>query len=238
MPPKAAPPPVAKAASDPSLSGVVASLSERYDPTNADHTAALRQLWELAWPDVPWGGASSLIDQRWTQLGFQRDDPASDLRGAGIAGVHHLTSFLRTHGDEYRAAGAAGPDHCVALASLNLCWHVRPGASAQYCTGCVYQPPACCTYRRHRAAAAPQYVPPHAYQPRACRRTAYCGTPGLNLTLLLRAYLRLHREGETLQPVCAGGNSKGSLEMRSRFLRWQADSGRAFELLHGRRSSK
>ena len=79
--------------------------------------------------------------RQWIQLGFQQKDPASDLRGAGthgrstmrrspqpaalaptvagIAGVRHLTCFLRSHAAEYRAAAAAGPDHCVALASLN-----------------------------------------------------------------------------------------------------------------------
>ena len=46
------------AATDASLRGLVATLSERYDPTNPDHTAALRQLWELAWPDTPWEAAT------------------------------------------------------------------------------------------------------------------------------------------------------------------------------------
>ena len=46
------------ATSDASLSGLVASLSERYDPSNADHMAALRQLWELAWPGTPWQAAA------------------------------------------------------------------------------------------------------------------------------------------------------------------------------------
>ena len=106
------------------------------------------------------------------KLGFQQKDPASDLRGAGIAGVRHLTCFLRSHDAEYRAATAAGPDHCVALASLNL-------------------------------------------------------------TLLLRAYLQLNLDGETLQPVCRGGNLRGSPEMRRRFLAWEQDTGNAFEYLHG-----
>ena len=106
------------------------------------------------------------------KLGFQQKDPASDLRGAGIAGVRHLTCFLRSHDADYRAATAAGPDHCVALASLNL-------------------------------------------------------------TLLLRAYLQLNLDGETLQPVCRGGNLRGSPEMRRRFLAWEQDTGNAFEYLHG-----
>ena len=50
--------PLALASEDTSLSGLVATLSERYDPTNADHTAALRQLWELAWPETPWETAT------------------------------------------------------------------------------------------------------------------------------------------------------------------------------------
>ena len=86
--------------------------------------------------------------------------------------MRHLTCFLRSHDAEYRAATAAGPDHCVALASLNL-------------------------------------------------------------TLLLRAYLQLNLDGETLQPVCRGGNLRGSPEMRRRFLAWEQDTGNAFEYLHG-----
>ena len=46
--------PLESAQASDALSGLVATLSERYDPTNADHTAELRQLWELAWPDTPW----------------------------------------------------------------------------------------------------------------------------------------------------------------------------------------
>ena len=46
------------ATTDASFSGLVASLSERYDPSNADHMAALRQLWELAWPGTPWQAAA------------------------------------------------------------------------------------------------------------------------------------------------------------------------------------
>ena len=42
--------------------------------------------------------------------------PAHHPTVAGIAGVRHLTSFLRSHHAEYLAATAAGPDHCVALA--------------------------------------------------------------------------------------------------------------------------
>ena len=40
--------PLDSAQASDALSGLVATLSERYDPTNADHTAELRQLWELA----------------------------------------------------------------------------------------------------------------------------------------------------------------------------------------------
>jgi len=39
----------------------VATLSERYDPTNAAHTAELRQLWELAWPETPWEASTDAL---------------------------------------------------------------------------------------------------------------------------------------------------------------------------------
>eukprot|EP00908_Phaeocystis_cordata_P010376 Transcript_21227.p1 GENE.Transcript_21227~~Transcript_21227.p1 ORF type:complete len:331 (-),score=98.73 Transcript_21227:146-1138(-) len=151
------------------LDGLVAALSVPYDGSNADHVAALQRLWQLAWPGVPWEG---VVSQRWMQLGFQRDDPTSDLRGAGVAGVHHLNAFIAAYPEEFAAAVGTGPNHCIAIASLNL-------------------------------------------------------------TLLLRAYLRLHRVNEALQPVAPGGNLRGSDEMRQRFLAWEQVSGDAFELLHG-----
>ena len=43
-------------------------------------------------------------------------------------------------------------------------------------TGYAYQPPACCTYRRHRAAAAPQYVHRTCISLGRAVRTAYRGT--------------------------------------------------------------
>ena len=57
----------------------------------------------------------------------------------------------------------------------------------------------------------------------------------LNVTLLLRAYLRLHRSGEALQPVAPGGNLVGSDEVRRHFAAWASEEGgsTAFETLHG-----
>ena len=53
--------PLDSAQASDALSGLVATLSERYDPTNADHTAELRQLWELAWPETPWEASTDAL---------------------------------------------------------------------------------------------------------------------------------------------------------------------------------
>ena len=50
---------------------LIAELSVPFDVNNADHVQTLQQLWQLAWPGVPWEG---VVSKRWCSLGFQRDD--------------------------------------------------------------------------------------------------------------------------------------------------------------------
>ena len=54
----------------------------------------LRLLWRLLWPDAAWGGVRG---EKWSELGFQRGGPASDLRGSGRLGLHTLLHFVLKH---------------------------------------------------------------------------------------------------------------------------------------------
>ena len=47
----------------------------------------LRRLWGHAFPGSPWQG---LITAWWTDMGWQRDDPSSDFRGAGLVALQNL----------------------------------------------------------------------------------------------------------------------------------------------------
>jgi len=49
---------------------------------------ALQRLWGRAFPGAPWEGPRAA---RWRDMGWQRDDPASDFRGGGFASLtNHL----------------------------------------------------------------------------------------------------------------------------------------------------
>ncbi len=49
---------------------------------------ALQRLWAHAFPGAPWEGPRAA---RWRDMGWQRDDPASDFRGGGFASLtNHL----------------------------------------------------------------------------------------------------------------------------------------------------
>ena len=49
---------------------------------------ALQTLWSVAFPGQPWEGLRS---DRWIDMGWQRNDPSSDFRGAGLIALqNHL----------------------------------------------------------------------------------------------------------------------------------------------------
>lgn len=63
-----------------------------FDVCRPDHAQQLVDLWSLAFP------CDEQRSERWSELGFQGKDPASDLRGAGLLSLRHLNSFLSTVG--------------------------------------------------------------------------------------------------------------------------------------------
>ena len=46
----------------------------------------LKSLWEHAFPGVPWQGVQA---DKWVDMGWQRNDPSSDFRGAGLIALHN-----------------------------------------------------------------------------------------------------------------------------------------------------
>ena len=56
---------------------------------------ALHKLWEVGFPGEPYpqNGRS----KRWTDMGWQRDDPTSDFRGGGFFSLQLLLSLGQVH---------------------------------------------------------------------------------------------------------------------------------------------
>ena len=64
----------------------------------------LKRLWEHAFPGVPWQGVQA---DKWVDMGWQRNNPSSDFRGAGLIALHnHL--YMAQVGPPQRAIPVQG----------------------------------------------------------------------------------------------------------------------------------
>ena len=61
-------------------------IQERYDSNNKDHVASLQRIWKLA----NFEGEFSQKNEQWRLIGFQGDDPISDLRGGGMLALDSI----------------------------------------------------------------------------------------------------------------------------------------------------
>ncbi len=52
-------------------------------------------LWDVAFPGHPWEG---LQTDRWTDMGWQRNDPSSDFRGAGLIALRNTLFMAQVSG--------------------------------------------------------------------------------------------------------------------------------------------
>eukprot|EP01094_Clydonella_sp_ATCC50884_P029974 TRINITY_DN9596_c0_g1_i1.p1 TRINITY_DN9596_c0_g1~~TRINITY_DN9596_c0_g1_i1.p1 ORF type:complete len:237 (-),score=51.09 TRINITY_DN9596_c0_g1_i1:94-804(-) len=69
-------------------------MGTAFDLENKAHCALLTDIWNhLLAPDPPPSPLSPHV--RWKEVGFQRDTPESDLRGAGVLGLRHF-AYLAT----------------------------------------------------------------------------------------------------------------------------------------------
>ena len=104
--------------------------STPFDDGNEEHVALLQELWVAA--GLGSGESFASISPVWQRLGFQGDDPMTDLRGAGLLGLRQLLHFVQSGSGSAELVGrrrrASGP-YPLTSASLNvtllLCRHLR-----------------------------------------------------------------------------------------------------------------
>ena len=85
-----------------------------FDEENSDHVAVLKQYWNLCFEPLPFERRS----KKWSDIGFQGMDPATDFRGAGICGLRHLCYFRLHFPEEFSLALKSG--YPVSIAGLNI----------------------------------------------------------------------------------------------------------------------
>lgn len=65
-----------------------------YDSTNSEHQAALRALWDSAFPGEE---LHDLISEQWKEMGWQGKDPSTDFRGGGFISLENLLYFSKNY---------------------------------------------------------------------------------------------------------------------------------------------
>lgn len=58
----------------------------------------LQQIWAETFPETPYARTSP----RWKEMGFQQNDPATDLRSLGVSALEAILYFASKHKAEYR----------------------------------------------------------------------------------------------------------------------------------------
>ena len=159
-----------------------------FNPANEKDNHPLDPLFDVQWP-VP--------------LGVVPEMSGKDTAAPTLAGRRpHLTGMaprgrVLIIGASGQVGGALleafGPENCIGtytntkikgMVPFDMCRAVLTRTSrglGAVRTGYAYQPPACCTYRRHRAAGAPRYVRPYTVRVSASGvpyvpRTVWCTT--------------------------------------------------------------
>eukprot|EP01102_Stenamoeba_stenopodia_P001988 TRINITY_DN11793_c0_g1_i2.p1 TRINITY_DN11793_c0_g1~~TRINITY_DN11793_c0_g1_i2.p1 ORF type:complete len:587 (+),score=122.33 TRINITY_DN11793_c0_g1_i2:219-1979(+) len=82
-----------------------------YENDDPAHVALLKELWDLTVPLSPTPPETQFArnSNHWKTIGFQRDDPISDLRAVGLLGLKHLIYLARHYPDLFKEQGIYEP---------------------------------------------------------------------------------------------------------------------------------
>ncbi|KPI88611.1 hypothetical protein ABL78_2279 [Leptomonas seymouri] len=85
--------------SDLSLRRMRVERASAFDDDNRSHLNLLQQLWMATGKSAT---TYSRLGPQWGALGFQGEDPATDLRGGGVLALRQLVHFAQTHNAAFR----------------------------------------------------------------------------------------------------------------------------------------
>ena len=94
-------------------------LTSKYDTTNPKHVGLWKQLW-FAFHGSSIDDYPGNIGEHWVKIGFQQQNPSSDLRGAGVKGLQQLINFVEREGEYCRSVLVETPLFPFCVAGLNI----------------------------------------------------------------------------------------------------------------------
>lgn len=98
-------------------------IGVRYNREDPSHQDTLRLLWGYAYPGE---ACTSLVDERWTDMGWQQRDPSSDIRGGGLIALENLIYLAQRDSElfqklRHKTEGErAQSEYPFAVAGVNL----------------------------------------------------------------------------------------------------------------------
>ncbi|KAL9644050.1 hypothetical protein ABK040_005518 [Willaertia magna] len=90
---------------------------ERYDETNELHEKDILLLYSLLRPEDPLTNRKS---KQWTHIGFQQDNPSSDIRGGGLLSVKCLLYFAQHDTEGMKKLIAHNREYPFCVSGINV----------------------------------------------------------------------------------------------------------------------
>lgn len=78
------------------ISRVEVARQRKHDVANSEYEHHLRQIWTILQPNMTLTGMKS---KQWTEIGFQGEEPHTDLRGMGMLGLNQLWYLVTLYPD-------------------------------------------------------------------------------------------------------------------------------------------
>ena len=112
------------------LAKLEARVHDKYDPENPAHLERLVKIWSRSFPSHPFPPEVPPKSPLWKDMGWQGEDPGTDIRGAGLLGLdclvylasHHPTTYDRL---EKKTEGVRQEwEYPFAVAALNVSFTV------------------------------------------------------------------------------------------------------------------
>lgn len=92
-----------------------------FDPQDEEHNQLINVLWTSLTKEPE---LEQIPNPRWKDFGFQNNDPRTDFRGSGVAGLKMLLNYSRDYPGMIKRMSDPKDDFMTAVCSINVTYHL------------------------------------------------------------------------------------------------------------------